>query len=72
MIGAQRVAQFNDLVFLLQRSGQAAYREVPYLAQYIVYEYGKAVAPYGVPSELSKQGTVRAFELRWLLTDART
>jgi len=67
-IGVDYANDLRDLIFMIQQGGSSQHKEIPYFAQYIVYEYVKAVNPNGVDQlELAKYSIVSSFELKWLL-----
>lgn len=57
--------QLDTLTLLMLRGENARYREIPYLAQYLVNEYAKQTAGAQARA-LSHHSVVRLFGLKWL------
>lgn len=67
VLGADYAETFNKLLLILQSGGARQYREVPYLAQYMTYEYVKQVNGTKEYSQFRVRSIVPNFELKWLL-----
>lgn len=67
VMGADWAKTFNDLLFMLQAGDIQKYREIPYLSQYIAYEYIKLANYTTEYSKMKEKSIVHNFELKWLL-----
>jgi len=68
ILGSNHAETLDHLLFIMQSGGSKQYPEIPYLSQYLVYEYIKAVDSSATrQSEYAKNGIIPAFEWKWLL-----
>ena len=67
VLGAEYAQILDDLTLILQKNGDDKYKEVPYYAQFLIYEYAKSVnGTYANVEDVTQNSITNNFELKWL------